>query len=92
MATNCKSGYGNFATETTAGRVFVLLFGIIGIPFMLSVLANIGSLMAEARENMLLKSSLYSECVQYKCTGYSTGVQGGGQNVLLKTGSAQLLQ
>ena len=41
MATNCKSGYGNFATETTAGRVFVLLFGIIGIPFMLSVLGQI---------------------------------------------------
>ena len=41
MATNCKSGYGNFATETTGGRVFVLLFGIIGIPFMLSVLGQI---------------------------------------------------
>jgi hypothetical protein len=30
------SGYGNFAAVTTAGRLFCLLFGIIGIPFMLS--------------------------------------------------------
>ena len=32
------------------GRMFCLLFGIIGIPFMLSVLANIGGLMAEGLE------------------------------------------
>ena len=32
------------------GRLFCLIFGIIGIPFMLSVLANIGSLMAEGLE------------------------------------------
>ena len=32
------------------GRLFCLLFGIIGIPFMLSVLANIGGLMAEGLE------------------------------------------
>jgi len=43
-------GYGNFATETFGGRLFCLVFGIIGIPFMLSVLANIGSLMAEGLE------------------------------------------
>ena len=30
------SGYGNFATKTFGGRLFCLLFGIIGIPFMLS--------------------------------------------------------
>jgi hypothetical protein len=30
------SGYGNFAAVTFAGRLFCLLFGIIGIPFMLS--------------------------------------------------------
>ena len=29
-------GYGNFAAVTFAGRLFCLLFGIIGIPFMLS--------------------------------------------------------
>jgi len=43
-------GYGNFAAETRAGRIFCLLFGIIGIPFMLSVLADVGSLMAEGLE------------------------------------------
>ena len=36
-------------TSLSGGRFFCLIFGIIGIPFMLSVLANIGSLMAEAK-------------------------------------------
>ena len=43
-------GYGNFATSTFGGRLFCLIFGIIGIPFMLSVLADVGGLMAEGIE------------------------------------------
>jgi len=39
-------GYGNFAAETFEGRFFCLLFGIIGIPFMLSVLADVGGIFA----------------------------------------------
>jgi len=39
-------GYGNFAAETFGGRLFCLFFGIVGIPLMLSVLADIGGLMA----------------------------------------------
>ena len=42
----CISGYGNFAAETFEGRFFCLLFGIIGIPFMLSVLADVGGIFA----------------------------------------------
>ena len=37
-------------TYMSGGRLFCLIFGIIGIPLMLSVLANIGSLMAEGCE------------------------------------------
>ena len=44
------SGYGNFATETFGGRLFCLFFGIIGIPLMLSVLADVGGLMAGGLE------------------------------------------
>lgn len=40
------SGYGNFATVTFKGRFFCLIFGIIGIPFMLSVLADVGGIFA----------------------------------------------
>ena len=43
-------GYGNFAAETFGGRLFCLIFGIIGIPLMLSVLADVGGLMAEGLE------------------------------------------
>ena len=39
-------GYGNFAARTFSGRLFCLLFGIIGIPFMLCVLADVGGIMA----------------------------------------------
>ena len=39
-------GYGNFATVTFKGRFFCLIFGIIGIPFMLSVLADVGGIFA----------------------------------------------
>ena len=36
------SGYGNIAPVTTTGRVFCILFAIVGIPFTLSVIADIG--------------------------------------------------
>jgi len=39
-------GYGNVATKTVGGRIFCLLFGIVGIPFMLSVLADVGGILA----------------------------------------------
>ena len=39
-------GYGNFAARTFSGRLFCLLFGIIGIPFMLCVLTDVGGIMA----------------------------------------------
>ncbi len=39
---NCFSGYGNIAPVTTTGRVFCILFAIVGIPFTLSVIADIG--------------------------------------------------
>ena len=39
-------GYGNFAAETYEGRLFCLIFGIVGIPFMLSVLADVGGVFA----------------------------------------------
>ena len=43
-------GYGNFAASTFGGRLFCLIFGMVGIPFMLSVLADVGGLMAEGIE------------------------------------------
>ena len=39
-------GYGNIAPVTTAGRVFCLLFAIVGIPFTLSVIADVGQIFA----------------------------------------------
>ena len=39
-------GYGNIAPATFPGRMFCLLFGIIGIPFTLSVIADVGGIFA----------------------------------------------
>ncbi len=39
-------GYGNIAPVTTGGRVFCILFAIIGIPFTLSVIADVGQIAA----------------------------------------------
>ena len=48
------SGYGNFAARTFSGRLFCLLFGIIGIPFMLCVLADVGGIMAGLLQVILI--------------------------------------
>jgi hypothetical protein len=40
------AGYGNIAPVTIGGRVFCILFAIIGIPFTLSVLADVGQITA----------------------------------------------
>ena len=39
-------GYGNISPVTLPGRIFCILFAIIGIPFTLSVMADIGQLLA----------------------------------------------
>jgi len=39
-------GYGNIAPRTSSGRLFCILFAIIGIPFTLSVVADVGGIFA----------------------------------------------
>jgi len=39
-------GYGNIAPATTSGRIFCIFFALIGIPFTLTVIADLGVLMA----------------------------------------------
>ncbi|XP_035714438.1 TWiK family of potassium channels protein 7 isoform X2 [Folsomia candida] len=49
-------GYGNMAPKTHSGRVFCIFFALIGIPFTLTVIADLGKLMASA------VSSSYKSC------------------------------
>lgn len=42
------TGYGNIAPQTTKGRIFCIFFALIGIPFTLTVIADLGMLMASA--------------------------------------------
>lgn len=39
-------GYGNIAPVTPAGKVFCIIFAIVGIPFTLSVIADVGQICA----------------------------------------------
>ena len=39
-------GYGHFAPVTTPGRLFCIFFAIVGIPFTLSVIADMGQIIA----------------------------------------------
>ena len=39
-------GYGNIAPVTTPGRVFCIFFAIVGVPFTLSVIADVGQILA----------------------------------------------
>lgn len=40
-------GYGNVAPATTEGRLFVIFYGLIGVPFTMLVIANLGKFLAE---------------------------------------------
>ena len=40
------AGYGNMAPVTVSGRAFCILFAIVGIPFTLSVIADVGQIFA----------------------------------------------
>ena len=51
-------GYGNFAAETFSGRLFCLFFGIIGIPLTLTVLADVGGVMAGSLEKLWSSNKL----------------------------------
>ncbi|VDM25190.1 unnamed protein product [Toxocara canis] len=44
-------GYGNVAPKTTEGRLFVIIYGLIGIPFTMLAIANLGKFLAEMLKN-----------------------------------------
>lgn len=43
-----KKGYGNIVPTTTGGRSFCMMFALIGIPFTLTVIADLGRVFATA--------------------------------------------
>lgn len=57
-------GYGNIAPMTTAGRVFCLLFALIGIPLCLTVIADLGILVAGSLPDLASKMESLSTAVK----------------------------
>jgi hypothetical protein len=41
-----KTGYGHIVPKTDAGKMFCIVYALIGIPLLLVFMANIGDLMA----------------------------------------------
>lgn len=48
-------GYGNIACQTVAGRVATMVYAILGIPLLLTVLSDLGSLLFQALEQLHVK-------------------------------------
>lgn len=44
---NLLSGYGNVTPETDKGRLFVIIYGLIGVPLTLIVMANLGKFLSQ---------------------------------------------
>jgi len=63
-------GYGNIAPVTTAGRVFCLLFAIVGIPFTLSVIADVGQIFATLLSTVWGKYKHLLEPIKVKIQEY----------------------
>ncbi|CAI4223830.1 unnamed protein product [Auanema sp. JU1783] len=69
-------GYGNVAPKTFAGRLFVVLYGLVGIPFTLLAIADLGKFLSEImadwtqRLNKLRKKFRDDWIVRMKLKGY----------------------
>ena len=72
MYANYRSflGYGNIAPVTTAGRVFCILFAIVGIPFTLSVIADVGQIFATLLSTLWSKYKHLIEPIKQKIKDY----------------------
>lgn len=55
------SGYGNIVPNTFEGRLFCIIFAIIGIPFTLTVIADYGNLFANSVSIIAKKCKTLSE-------------------------------
>ena len=64
------SGYGNIAPVTTAGRVFCILYAIVGIPFTLSVIADVGQIFATLISTLWTKYKPLLEPIAAKIVEY----------------------
>ncbi|KAF0301235.1 TWiK family of potassium channels protein 7 [Amphibalanus amphitrite] len=69
-------GYGNMAPRTTPGRLFCMLFALIGIPLTLSVIADLGALFATS------VSTLYARLAKRaQATATATATGGDSRSV-----------
>uniref|UniRef100_A0A914DYI5 Potassium channel domain-containing protein n=1 Tax=Acrobeloides nanus TaxID=290746 RepID=A0A914DYI5_9BILA len=60
-------GYGNVAPETTGGRVFVICYGLIGVPFTMLVIANLGKFLAELLKRWARPFVVCFSCIYMRC-------------------------
>ncbi|KHJ78747.1 Ion channel [Oesophagostomum dentatum] len=57
-------GYGNVAPKTFAGRLFVIVYGFIGIPFTLLAIADLGKFLSEVMSSWSKTMSRYTKRLQ----------------------------
>ncbi|KIH62240.1 Ion channel [Ancylostoma duodenale] len=57
------SGYGNVAPRTFAGRFFVIAYGLVGIPFTLLAIADLGKFLSEIMQSWSKTASRFKKWV-----------------------------
>ena len=69
-------GYGNIAPVTTPGRVFCIFFAIVGVPFTLSVIADVGQILATIVSNICSKyrDNIKPVLIKYNIIKQHTGL------------------
>jgi len=59
-------GYGNVAPRTTEGRLFVIFYGLIGVPFTMLVIANLGKFLAELLRRWTRMFSIFFRRIYFR--------------------------
>ena len=67
-------GYGNIAPVTFPGRLFCVFFAIVGVPFTLSVIADVGQIFATMVSKLCVKykDSVKPVLMKYNIIGQKT--------------------
>ena len=89
-ANSIISGYGNVAPQKVEGQLFVILYGLFGVPFTMVVIANLGKFLAEMLDTWIkpfrvLFKKIHSKLCKRK--KYSSKIKDKSQQMVFNKGS-----
>ncbi|RCN41444.1 Ion channel [Ancylostoma caninum] len=84
-------GYGNVAPRTFAGRFFVIAYGLVGIPFTLLAIADLGKFLSEIMQSWSKTASRFKKRMQEAWT-MRTKLKGRYDSSKIKTNGNAMLE